>query len=444
MRRIGMNKRTCLLWIPLAVSGTILLTGAGFAQDGAPGQYIVELNNDAVPEVVATHHGLAPQFVYRKTIKGFAGAIPPGQLKALAQDQRVLSITPDRVMKAIGKPTGESAPTAPQVVPAGVQRVGAAPGNVGFKGAGVGVAVVDTGLDFKHADLQPLGTASFTAYGTSAQDDNGHGTHCGGIVAARNNSRDVVGVAPEATLYAVKVLDRSGSGTDSSIMAGLEWIATEANQVSPAIRVVTMSLGRQGTVNDNPALRTAIQNVAALGISVVVAAGNDPKLEVTSEVPAAYPEVMAIASTTARDGTSQSRSFSGYIKADTASYFTTDGAFDETTRQGVTISAPGEDVENISKAGLIQSVGILSTKLSGGTTRMSGTSMATPHVAGVIALMYEKALTQGTSIDPETVRVKIATGASKAGVAPLASPTTSYTPDNDLEGIVSAPGALAQ
>jgi subtilisin len=441
-----MKGRSHIRWTLAMIAGAILVTVPAWAQgSGAqvPDRYIVQLSNDATPELVARHHGLAPDFVYNKAVKGFAGTIPPGRLNALAQDPRVVSIVPDRVVEAIGKPGGGGGGGSTQVVPAGVQRIGAAPGSVAFTGSGVGVAVVDTGLDFNHTDLKPFGAASFTAYGTTAQDDNGHGTHVGGTIAARNNTTDVVGVAPNATLYAVKVLNRSGSGTDATIMAGLEWVASNANVVTPAIRVVTLSLGRQGTLNDNPPLRAAFQTLVGMGITVVVAAGNDSGLEVTSEVPATYPEVMAVASVTTLNGANQSRVITGYIAADTASYFTTDGAFNEVTGMGVTISAPGEDQENIAKNNALQSVGILSTKLGGGTTRMSGTSMATPHVTGVVALMYQQALAQGIVLSSETVRSKIMVGAARIGVVPLDSPTTSYTFDSDREGILSAPGALA-
>ena len=90
------------------------------------------------------------------------------------------------------------------MVPEGVKRIGAAPGSLAYNGTGVGVAVVDTGVDYNHADLQPLGVQSYSAFGASAQDDNGHGTHVSGTIAARNNSADVVGVAPAATIYGVK------------------------------------------------------------------------------------------------------------------------------------------------------------------------------------------------------------------------------------------------
>src|SRR5690606_28801771 len=127
----------------------------------------------------------------------------------------------------------------------------------------------------------------------------GHGTHVAGTVAALNNSLNVVGVAPGATVYAVDVFGNSSSTPDDQIMAGLEWISANAELVSPPIKVVNMSLGRGGNADDNPALRTAVQNLTNAGITVVVSAGNDPLRTVSQTVPASYPEVLAIASTTA-------------------------------------------------------------------------------------------------------------------------------------------------
>jgi len=120
-----------------------------------------------------------------------------------------------------------------------VERIYAPPGLALAKGQGIGVAVVDTGLDFKHPDLSAnINTTrgfSFTSVArtSSAQDDQGHGTHVGGIIAALDNQIDVVGVAPQAKLYAVKVLDRSGRGTDSTVIAGLDWIAANAQKAAP-------------------------------------------------------------------------------------------------------------------------------------------------------------------------------------------------------------------
>ena len=128
-------------------------------------------------------------------------------------------------------------------------------------GAGVGVAILDTGVDLAHQDLAGAVDA-FSAFGSSCQDDAGHGTHVAGIVGARDNGIDVVGVAPAAKLFCVKVLDQSGSGSDATVMAGLDWVLSTHASVTPSIRVINMSLGRPGTVDDNPAMRDLI---AALG-----------------------------------------------------------------------------------------------------------------------------------------------------------------------------------
>ena len=322
-----------------------------------------------------------------------------------------LTVIPDRIIEAFRRPSKGGGGGSTQVTPAGVVRIGAAPGALSVTGHGVGVAVVDTGVDLTNADLTVSG-ACFDAYGQGCNDQDGHGTHVSGIIAAKNNAIDVVGVAPGATIYAVRVLSAMG-GTDSTVMAGLQWVMDNANLVNPAIKVVNMSLGRPGTADDNPAFDALVTQLRDAGIAIAAAAGNDASSEVWQNIPAAYSAVMSVASTTAANGKNQCRNFNGYIAADTASFFTTDGS-------GVTISAPGEDNEDISRGCMISSTGILSLKAGGGTTRMSGTSMASPHTAGV----------------------KIQQSASGINSKPLNSPTTSYTFDGVREGVLSACGAL--
>jgi subtilisin family serine protease len=358
-------------------------------------------------------------------------------LRALTQRPDI-NVIPDRQVMAIGVAAGAAgkgkggAAEPAQVIPEGIRRIGAAPGVLSVTGKGVGVAIVDTGIA-THPDLA-LGLACFDAFGGNCRDGNGHGTHVTGIVAALNNAIDVVGVAPDATPYAVRVLDSSGTGSDSTVMAGLQWIIDNGGAVTPKIKVANLSLGRPGTLDDNPSLRALFQTLRSNGVSVAVAAGNDPSKEVSQMVPATYPEVMAIASTAAKDGINQCKFFSGKIGADTASWFTTDGALDG-YGVGVTVSAPGEDEEDISRGCSISSLGILSLNATGGTTRMSGTSMASPHAAGVLALMVEA---NGGTLDPETARSFIRSTAFRLGEAPLDSPTSSYTFDGEREGILSA------
>ncbi|MEW6156128.1 MAG: S8 family serine peptidase [Verrucomicrobiota bacterium] len=411
----------------------------------APGQFIIKLKPGANAAAVAARHAVTTKHVFRAAVHGFSGAVPPGRLQALQADPSVEAVFPDRIVGLFAKPGGGGG-TKGQVVPEGVKRIGAAPGALGtFTGSGVGVAIVDTGLDFAHADLQPFGSISFSAHGGNGQDDQGHGTHVGGTVAARNNNQDVVGVAPNVTLYAVKVLDSSGSGSDSDVIAGLDWVVANAATANPPIRVVNMSLGREGSIDENgdglpDPMQEAIQRLNAAGVIVVVAAGNDCGLQVSQQVPATYPEVLAVASTTAKTG--KFNRFGVGITQDTASYFTTDGAFDALSGVGVTISAPGEDQEDVNNGYFISSIGILSTRNGGGTVRLSGTSMASPHVAGVVALLWQQAIQNGVTLTTSGVRSQIRSSAFAIGSAPVNSPTGCYTFDGEREGVISAKGAL--
>lgn len=344
-----------------------------------------------------------------------------------------------------------------QVIPAGVQRIGAR--GLTVTGDGVGVAIVDTGLDFAHSDLRPA-PESFSYFNESCQDPHSHGTHVGGIVAARDNDIDVVGVAPDATLYCVDVFMHDPlQGTiasDESIVAGLNWILSTVldNPVDPPIRVANMSLGRARTAADGPAhpIGIALQALHAAGISVVAAAGNNSYVEVSSRVPASYPQVVAVASVNAVEGLNGSANYPNPcsetpIPADAASKFTTDGAF--LGGVGVTISAPGalrEDIGELFPGWCVveqSSIGILSTRLGGGTIRYAGTSMAAPHVAGVIALMWEYELDRSAILPPEAARDRIRENADGVDVLPLDSPVIDlYTFDGEREGIVWAPGAV--
>jgi len=395
-------------------------------------EYIVQFRDGtpaAARRAAAANAGADVRIVYTATAAVALRVPNERALRALEADPEVTSVIRNRAMSAHqhaqGKPTGGGTPST-EVVPAGVVRVGVPYPSLS-DGAGVGVAILDTGIDLGHQDL--TGTVNaFTAFGSSCQDDAGHGTHVAGIVGARDNNVDVVGVAPAAKLYCVKVLDQSGSGSDATVMAGLDWVLRSHASVSPAIRVVNMSLGRPGTVDDNPALRDLIAALDAAGVLTVVSAGNDASTNVAAQIPAAYPQVVSVASTTAIGGTNQCRQLARPIAADTASYFTTDGT-------GVSVSAPGEDQEDVSRACLIKSVGILSTSLGGGTTRMSGTSMAAPHVAGIAARLFQ----QYPSYTPLDVRIRIASDAIRRGIAPLDSPTSSYTFDGVREGVAVAP-----
>lgn len=231
-----------------------------------------------------------------------------------------------------------------ETVPAGVSQVKAPLAWDASKGKGIKVAVLDTGIDNTHPDLTAnfRGGVSFVP-GETPMDGNSHGTHCAGTIAAAINNAGVIGVAPAAYLYAVKVLSNSGSGNWSWLIAGLDWC------IKNGIKVASMSLGGGGAPT---ALRTMCDTAFARGVLLVAAAGNSGPGMGTVGEPAAYPSVVAV---------------SAIDSANVIAPFSSRGP-------EVELCAPGVDV--------------LSTIPGGGYGRKSGTSMACPHVSGVAAVAW--------------------------------------------------------
>jgi subtilisin family serine protease len=279
-------------------------------------------------------------------INGLAIQIPGPAVAALQRRAQVRRIDDDLVISAIVKPG--AAPSQPaQTVPWGIAQIDASPAWAYSTGAAVKLAIVDSGIKLNHADLQAntAGGINTISPKKSADDDNGHGTHVAGIAGAINNTIGVVGAAPQVDLYAVKVLNRSGTGWLSDIIEGLTWC------IDNDIQVVNMSLGSD---YGNDSFHEAVIAVNNAGIVQVAAAGNNGGGYGTGTgsviYPAAYPEVIAV---TAID--------SGDSLADFSSYGST-----------VDLAAPGDS--------------IYSTWKDGYYATLSGTSMASPHVAGVAAL----------------------------------------------------------
>ena len=253
------------------------------------------------------------------------------------------------------------------------------------------VAVVDTGIKLDHVDLAAniapgLGTNCINP-GQPPNDDHGHGTHVAGTVAAAFNGQGVVGMATNAQLIPVKVLDSTGFGTDAQVICGLDYVAALA-QSQPGPYVVNMSLGdpnRPGeTTCGSSALHQAICDLTDAGVTVVAAAGNDGT-DAASFVPAAYDEVIAVSAFTDFDG---QRSFAG-CQADFSDYgYQCDDTLADFSDYGsvVDVTAPG--------------VHVLSDWIDGGLNTISGTSMAAPHVAGAAALV----LGANPSLTPAQVR----------------------------------------
>ncbi len=443
-----------------------------------PNGHIVQFikgTSQGVRALAAMQAGAAIRYNYATT-EAIAVTVPnENALNSLRRNAAVTKIAPDFMVEAAvvrgnakggGRPGGGG--TLPslglsttQQVSYEVQRVGIPA--AGSDGTGIGIAVLDSGIDFNHPDLAPAANASGTAFnatapGSSCQDDGGHGTHVSGLIAALNNGIGILGVAPAAKLYCVKVLDSGLTGSDSQVMAGLEWVVQNHALVTPRIRVVNMSLGRPlasgETLNDSP-WKPMIQALYNAGVVVVAAAGNNPDLETTQMLPGGFPEVVKVASTTANNGIRTCLLFGdpslGPVSADTASGFTTDGP-------GVTVSAPGEERSDIVTLGSVGCVGLeygtLSTTLNtGGVSRKlvpslyeaRGTSFAAPLVAGAVARVMQKQIVPGSfdSAEVEGIRSWLQTNANRKNAAPLDHPWAgaiySYTFDGVREGIAQAP-----
>lgn len=274
------------------------------------------------------------------------------QIRALEEGAEGWSVrgAPESARQGVWDFSGRGAGRKPQrdgpvAIPWGVRRVGAPDVWPETRGAGVRVAVVDTGIDATHPDLEGRVTGGYGATGEGWHDANGHGTHVAGTVAAAGRPGGVAGVAPEAELLAVRVLGPFGEGSLSDLLDGLGWC------LGCGVHVVNLSLGAK---EGHPLMEKAVARLIEAGIVVVAAAGNSGPGPDTLEYPGACPGVISVGAI----------SPGGEV-----------APFSSRGRR-LSVSAPG--------------VGILSTWPGGEYRRLSGTSMAAPHVAGVAALLLSR------------------------------------------------------
>ncbi len=313
------------------------------------GQYIVVLKpslaktSAQMATEMAAQYQLQTEFIYETALNGFSAKVPAENVDALRNDSRVQYIEQDQVVKLI--PYVQEVHTQKslaQTTPWGITRVGGAGNGVGKR-----AWIIDTGVDLDHPDLTVdlTNSKSFLSgnQSTNPDDQNGHGTHVAGTVAAKNDANFVVGVAAGATVVSVRVLDRRGSGTTSGVIAGVNYVASKG----VAGEAANMSLGGGvSTTLDNAVL------AASAKVKFALAAGNESD-NANNHSPA-------------RVNGSNIYTVSAVNSSDVFASFSNYG------NPPVDYAAPG--------------VSILSLWKSGGTNTISGTSMATPHVCGILLL----------------------------------------------------------
>ena len=355
----------------LAIAALVAVTSATARTDAetGAGRYIVVLKPGANARAVANEHAAAHaaaiSFVYSHALRGYAATIPNARLAAVQADERVAYVEPDGEMSAVA-----------QTLPWGIDKIDA---DVSSTRAGdgsgtvtnVNVYVIDTGVDATHPDLNVVGHVAFA--GGPNRDCHGHGTHVAGTIAARDDANDVVGVAPGAPITGVKVLGCNGSGSNSGVIAGIDWVT--ANAIKPAVANMSLGGGASQAIDD------AVRRSAASGVFYALAAGNEGTNACTrSPARAGAGTTNGIMTVAATDSADREASFSNYGTC-------------------VDVWAPG--------------VSVLSTRKGGGTTTMSGTSMASPHGAGGGALYLSS--TQAAGSSPSTVEGALKSAARTTG-----------------------------
>ncbi len=369
MRRIAAIALTASTVVALgatALSARAAQVPAGESVDSAP--YIVVLKDGADARSVALAHGarfgVEVGHVYSSALQGYSTTMSPAVAAAVeatpsvrwVQRDRAVSVDAQTTPTGIDRANADASPTA--AIDGVDQRVD------------VDVAVLDTGADLTHPDLNiyRAGAKNCSIGAVNANDMHGHGTHVSGTIGALDNGAGVVGMAPGARIWPVKVLTDAGTGLNSDVICGIDYVTANAS----SIEIVNMSLGGGGSDDQNcgnsndDAMHQAICTSVAAGVTYVVAAGNDSE-NAANSTPAAYDEVITV---------SALADFNGQPGGGAPSTCRSD--VDDTFAN---FSNYGADVDLIAPG-----VCINSTWMLGGYNTISGTSMASPHVAGGAAL----------------------------------------------------------
>jgi subtilisin len=324
--------------------------------------------------------GLTVLNTYSHAISGFAATMTPAVRNLLAANPLVASIQPDRPIRGFA-----------QYIPHGITRVHADVSKTASIDAvdppriNVNVAVLDTGVDTGHDDLNVAGGYSCSK-GRSYDDHYGHGTHAAGIIGALDDRTGVVGVAPGARIFGVKVLDDDANGTTRELLCGIEWVTSTRTDNDPKndIDVANLSLGGVGTddgrcgKSDQDVLHQAVCKSVEAGVTYVVAAGNEHE-DASHLIPAAYGEVITVSAIADADGKPGAEGGSPSCRSDeddTLANFSNYGSVVDIAAPGVCIFSTMPKDAEISDGS--------------GYGHLTGTSFAAPHVAGAAALWISK------------------------------------------------------
>ncbi|HVT44610.1 MAG TPA: S8 family serine peptidase [Thermoanaerobaculia bacterium] len=378
-------KRMALAVTILMISGSLVAADGKFRKVSEPvaGQYIVVLESH-VSDVAPTARGLAAQHggtvdhVYQHALRGFSTRMPAASAQNLSRSPLVSYVEEDGVMRTVA--TQNNATWGLDRID---QRSRPIDGNYNydFTGTGVNAYIIDTGIRLSHSDFGGRAVTGFDAVtsGGTADDCNGHGTHVAGTVGGTT-----WGVAKNVTLWAVRVLSCSGSGTTSGVIAGVDWVT--ANHITPAVANMSLGGGASSSLDD------AVSNSIAAGVGYAIAAGNGNmggrQQDACNYSPARVPTAMTISATNSSD---QKASWANY--GDCVDFF-----------------APGVSIKSAWYTS------------DTATNTISGTSMAAPHAAGVAALYLQGS--PGAS--PQTVRDALYAATTKGIV------TSSSTANNHL------------
>jgi len=339
-------------------------------------------DKEADQEILLKNSG-AVKIKHLALINGTAAYLPPQAERALKGKYEIKRIDEDLIINAldeisIAKP---QPPQPPEKITWGIIRIYAELAWEKTIGSTIKVAVLDTGIDLDHPDLQDniKGNVNLIKPNKSGDDDKGHGSHVAGVVAAVDNNIGVIGVGPDISLYAVKVLNKKGRGWLSDLIDALDWC------INNKMQVINMSFG---SLKDNESFHEAIIEADEAGITQVASAGNNGEYGGAIEYPAKYPETIAVSAVDQFDNFASFSSFGPEID----------------------LTAPGVDIKSTFKKSAYKT--------------LSGTSMSAPHVTGVVALILTTTSSKRDDIDgdgtwdPFEIKIKLKENAENLGLHP--------------------------